>query len=83
MKEAFGKNKVQFQTIFTYFYECYLFFSFLLLMLESKLHTIVGMGSYRLHQFQRKCEQQNDTIILGNMEEKYENSGIFAYKMSI
>lgn len=36
--------------------------------LESELHNMIGMNFYSVDKFQRKYEQQNDIIILGNME---------------
>lgn len=58
--------KYQFQRIFTYSYEYNLCFAFLILILESKLHNTVGMGSYSVDKYQKRYEQQNNTIILGN-----------------
>lgn len=50
------------------FYKCHLCFAFLILILEFKLRNMIGMNFYGVDMFQRKYEQQNDMIILGNME---------------
>lgn len=57
--------KYQFQKIFTYFYEYNFDFAFLLLILESKLYNIVGMGFYSVVKFQRKLNS-NIIVTLGN-----------------
>lgn len=50
------------------FYKCHLCFTFLHLILESKLYNMIGMNFYSVDEFQKKYKQQNATIILGNME---------------
>lgn len=61
-KEIFG-IKYQFQKIFTYYYECNSCFAFLLLILKSKLHNTIGIGSYNTDEFHESMNKMIELFL--------------------